>query len=103
MASHNEFHGYVSAPKGVKHRVYKSKVRLDFNAQIDLGEKGAKVKGFALRLFTLPKRKGLTAPHPEIGVSLRPEEWLDLIDSMKEEYEKMESIRKHFDTLSGTE
>ena len=94
MASHNKFHGYVCIPK---QKTYRGKVRLDFNAQLESeDEKGTKMHGFALRLFVLGKKPG--AIHPEIGVTLRPEEWLDLIDAMKQEFEVAEKWRKKLDS-----
>jgi hypothetical protein len=37
----------------------------------------------------------------EISVHLRPEEWLDLIDAMKEEYESASKDLKDWDKLDG--
>jgi hypothetical protein len=107
MASHNEFPGYVQLPKKLPHKPPRklagksnkktldwvpsdTKVRLDFNFRI-LGaglsdSKTSKLVGFSLRLFT-PKFFKEHNERTEIGVHLRAEEWLDLIQAMKQEYE----------------
>jgi hypothetical protein len=37
-------------------------------------------------------------PHPEMSVYLRPEEWLDLIDAMKDEFEMAQKGRRDIET-----
>jgi hypothetical protein len=95
MSSFNEFPGYVKLPKK---ELYNAPVRLDFNARISADPKGAKWEGFSLRLFTLKRNQ--KGEQPEMSVDLRPEEWLDLIDAMKNEYKQAEKARRKLDKLS---
>lgn len=88
MATQNQFPGYAKLPRK---KEFRTKVRLDFNGRINSGPDGAKLNGFSLRLFT-PKEKP-SDQKSEIGVYLRPEEWLDLIDAMKEVFEKYSQAR----------
>jgi hypothetical protein len=97
MAKHNEYHGYVKLPQK---RLYQANIRLDFNGRIRPHEKGSKLDGFSLRMFTLGKKLQLGKrrdEQPEISVTLRPEEWLDLIDAMKNEYEVVSANLKELD------
>lgn len=98
VASNNEYYGYVKLPGK---ECAAEKVRLDFNGHVDAESKGTKLGGFALRVF-VPK-KGPKDDQLEISVTLRPEEWLDLIDAMKEEFEAAEVVRKQFDDLQKGE
>ncbi len=100
MPSLNEYPGYVKLPKK---KLYNAKIRLDFNAQITSGpEPGTeKLHRFVLRLFTKGKSFKSQREQPEMSVDLRPEEWLDLIDAMKEEYELAVKSLKDFDNLNG--
>jgi len=91
MASQNEFPGYMKLPKK---RLVNTRLRLDFNSRIVSDSKSSRWEGFSLRLFKLAKGIG---NDPELSVDLRPEEWLDLIDAMKEEYERAEKARKKFE------
>jgi hypothetical protein len=79
MASHNQHRGYVKLPKK---KLYSENVSLDFNGHIDSKPHGTKLEGFSLRAFVLGKT--FKDDQPEICVTLRPEEWLDLIDAIKE-------------------
>ena len=94
MASRTEYPGYVKLPKK---KVYKTNVCLAFNGQINSRAEGTKLEGFSLRLHVL--KKGGEEPQPEMSVTLRPEEWLDLIDAMKEEFEIVSKYRKKFDDM----
>lgn len=94
MASHNQYPGYVKIPKK---KLYLENIRLDFNGNINSQPDGTKLEGFSLRLFVLNKK--FKDEQPEIRVRLRPEEWLDLIDAMKEEFESVSKARKDFDEL----
>lgn len=96
MASHNKYRGYVKLPK-VKE--YPATIRLDFTPHIVVEPGASKLEGFSLRLFAPPEinRSKMNMDHPEIGVTLRPEEWLDLIDAMKEQFEIASKTRKDFD------
>jgi hypothetical protein len=98
MASNNEYYGYVKAPGK---EAAAEKIRLDFNGHVDAESKGTKLGGFSLRMVVgkkTPKDDQL-----EISVTLRPEEWLDLIDAMKEEFEAAQIVRKQFDDLQKSE
>jgi hypothetical protein len=97
MAKQNEYPGYVKLPKK---KLYHANIRLDFNGLIRPDVKGVKLDGFSLRMFTLEKRFPLgkrREEQPEISVTLRPEEWLDLIVAMKDEYEAVWENHKGFD------
>ena len=95
MASHNQYRGYVKLPGK---DLYHEQIRLDFNPRINVEPpKGASLEGFSLRLFVL-KTNG-KRDQPEISVTLRPEEWLDLIDAMKQEFERAQEGRKKMDGL----
>lgn len=94
MASHNECSGYVKLPKK---KLYSARVRLDFNGHVNSQPGGTKLEGFSLRLFTLGK--SLKNEQPEMSVTLRPEEWLDLIDAMRQEFESASRVRKEFDDM----
>lgn len=89
MASKNEFKGYVKIPgKPLTH----PKVRLDFNFNLDGEGDSVDLKGFSLRMFAFTETSH--TEDPEISVTLSPEQWLDLIDSMKEEFESAQKWRK---------
>jgi hypothetical protein len=94
MASPNEYHGYVKLPKK---KSYNDLIRVDFNGHIEASPGNAKLEGFSLRMFV--PGKNLEDDHPEISVTLTPEQWLDLIDSMKAEFESVQKARKGFDDL----
>jgi hypothetical protein len=96
MASHNEYLGYVKLPKK---KEYSARVRVDFNGHVFSKPEETKLEGFSLRLFTRGKNMKEWKEQPEIGVTLRPEEWLDLIDAMKEEFENSSRARKEFDDM----
>ena len=94
MASRNKYRGYVKLPKM---ELYEDTIRLDFNGHVHSEPNGTKLEGFSLRLFVL--KKNAKDQQPEISVTLRPEEWLDLIDAMKEEFESVSKIRKTLDDM----
>lgn len=94
MPSHNEYHGYIKLPKK---KLYEHLIRLDFNGNMETSSKGTKVEGFSLRMFTIDQ--DLRGEHPEIGVKLTSEQWLDLIDAMKAEFELVQEDRKKLDGL----
>jgi len=96
MASHNQYHGYIKLPNK---KLQELPIRLDFNGHIHSEPGGTKLEGFSLRLFVLKKKIGSKQEHPEMSVTLRPEEWLDLIDAMKQEFESVYAARKKFDDL----
>jgi hypothetical protein len=95
MASHNSYPGYVKLPQ---RPLYKETVRLDFNANIRSKPGDTKLEGFALRLFVL--KKGPKDQQPEIAIHLRPEEFIDLADAMKAEFESAQRAHKRIDDLN---
>jgi hypothetical protein len=101
MAKHNQFPGYIALPK--KRKAIELNVRLDFNGQIEAKPGRAELKGFHLRMFVLKKKIGGPDLHPEMGVYLRPEEWLDLIDAMKDEYERVDKGRRQLEKTDDPE
>ena len=94
MASHNEYYGYVKLPN---EKLQNDLIRLDFNGHINSVGEGTRLEGFSLRMFVPGKHPG--DKPPEISVTLTPEQWLDLIDSMKAEFESVQKARKEFDDL----
>ena len=94
MPSQNQYPGYVKLPRK---ELCTENIRLEFNGHIDSNSNGTRLEGFSLRLF--PLNKNHKDEQPEISVTLRPEEWLDLIDAMKEEFESVSKARKDFDEL----
>jgi len=94
MASQNEYLGQIKLPKM---EAYAETICLDFNGQINCQPGGTRLEGFSLRLSVL--RKNAQDEQPEMSVTLRPEEWLDLIDAMKEEFESVSKARKNFDEM----
>jgi hypothetical protein len=94
MASPNEYHGYVKLPKK---KLSKDLIRLDFNGHVDVQPRNASLRGFSLRM-SIPG-KNPEDDHPEISVTLTPEQWLDLIDAMKAEFESVQKARKNFEDL----
>jgi hypothetical protein len=94
MSAQNEYRGFVKFPKKKPTR---ETVRLDFNGFIDSQPEGTKLSGISLRLSVL--NKGSKDDQAEISITLRPEEWLDLIDAMKEEFESVQKARKNFDEM----
>jgi hypothetical protein len=98
--AHNLYHGYVKLPGRA---VYRQDIRLDFNPHL-VSEPGAtRREGFSLRMFTLPEQIQVGSDRqeqPEISVTLSPEQWLDLIAQMQQEFESSEEWRKRFDDLN---
>jgi len=92
MLSHDEYPGYVALPKtlprkspmkparkaqkaSLLNRVPEDRVRLGFNYRIVSDLETSKMLGFSMRLFT-PKFFDKRKERTEIGVHLRPEEWV---------------------------
>ena len=75
--------------------LYNATIRLEFNPQIGANPQEAKLEGFALYMFHLPKRIG--SQETEIGITMTAEQWLDLIDDMKLAFEESQKIRKDFE------
>jgi hypothetical protein len=95
MTSHHEYHGYLKLPKK---KLQNDLIRVDFNGHIEARPGSAKLEGFSLRMAVIPG-KGVKEEQPEMSVTLTPEQWLDLIDSMKAEFESAQKARKEFDGL----
>ena len=94
MASLNEYPGYVKLPKK---KPSKDSVKLDFSGHIEPHPGHAKLEGFSLRMLVHsgnPEHDQL-----EMSISLTPEQWLDLIDTMKAEFESVQKARKEFDEM----
>ncbi|HTR42081.1 MAG TPA: hypothetical protein VMH87_10745 [Pseudomonadales bacterium] len=94
MPSFNEYYGHVQLPGGKSHN---DSLRLDFNAHVDAQPEGARLEGFTLRLSV----HGKNSPdgQTEMSIKLTPEQWLDLIDGMKAEFESVQKARKNFEDL----
>lgn len=89
MTVSNEFTGYVATP-GTK--LSQHPIRLDFNSRIECSEDGARLGAYNLRMF-VPKAK-LGDESVEIGIALTAEQWLDLVDGMKQEFIRTEDDRR---------
>lgn len=95
MASKNLFRGYVKIPDKP---LYHHDIRVDFNFQVESKPGETHLNNFNLRMFTLPERKDMgKGTEPEIAVKLTAEQWLDLIQSMKEEIDRADDARRAFD------
>ena len=72
-------------------------IRVDFNGYVDARHKGVRLEGFSLRLFVAEKNSedGQT----EMSIKLTPEQWLDLVDAMKAEFESVQKARKNIEDL----
>jgi hypothetical protein len=93
MVSFNQYHGYVKLP-GKK--LYNELIHLDFNGHVDARPESARLEGFSLRMFVRGKRE---EEKLEMCIKLTPEQWLDLIDGMKAEFESVQKARKAFEDL----
>jgi len=92
MASHNLFPGYVKIPG---EPLYHHDIRVDFNFQVESKPGETRLNSFNLRMFTLPETKDRgKGTEPEIAVKLTAEQWLDLIDSMKQEIDRADDARR---------
>lgn len=97
MASHNSYPGYVKLPGK---QLYHDTIRLDFNARIESDSVQTKLRGFSLRMFTLPEPKDFgKQTQPEISVTLTAEQWLDLIDEMRRVLDQSDDIRKSLEDM----
>jgi len=94
MALHNDYRGSIKLPNK---KLYDDLIRLDFNSHVAIQPGNAKLEGFSLRLFVPGKRS--KDEQPEISITLTPEQWLDLIDAMKAEFESVQKARKEFDDM----
>ena len=81
--SRKRHNGYVKIPKK---KTYEAPVRLTFNSHTYTEGDSSKLEGFTIRLSVPSGRMGVL-PQIELGLYLRPEEWLDLIDAMKRKFD----------------
>ena len=94
MPSFNEYYGSVKFP-GKK--LQNDLIRLDFNGYVDARHKGVRLEGFSMRLLAQGQTSG--DGQTEMSIKLTPEQWLDLIDAMKAEFESVQKARKNFEDL----
>jgi hypothetical protein len=94
MPSFNEYYGHVRLPGG---KLSNDLIRLDFSAHVDAQPESTRLEGFTLRLFV--QGKNAADGQPETSIKLTPEQWLDLIDAMKAEFESVQKARKNFEDL----
>jgi hypothetical protein len=50
-------------------------------------------------MFTFGESLGSQSQQPEMSVTLTAEQWLDLIDAMKAEFERVQKGRKELDDM----
>lgn len=96
--SSNVYQGYV---KQTGRSPVKGFMRLQINPQVQCLDGGTKLNGFCLRIS--PRRDELGEEAPEMAIMLRPEEWLDLIDAMKAEFESAAEFRRSMDQSGSGE
>ena len=94
MPSFSEYYGSVKLP-GKK--LHNDLIRVDFNAYVDARHKGVRLEGFSLRLFVPGKNS--EESQMEMSIKLTPEQWLDLVDAMKAEFESVQKARKNIEDL----
>ena len=94
MASHNTFPGYVKLPGK---ELYRHDIRLDFNPHLASDSEKTTLHTFSLRLFHLGN------DHPEIAVELTTEQWLDLVEAMRVEFDRAQQSRKSLEDLQDGE
>jgi hypothetical protein len=93
MASPNEYRGYVKLPQK---KLSDCSIRLDFNGHMDVQPRNASLRGFSLRMSVPGKQSD---DQQEMSITLTPEQWLDLVDAMKAEFESVQKARKDFDDI----
>jgi hypothetical protein len=94
MASPNEYRGYIKLPK---EKLSDCSIRLDFNGHVDVQPRNASLRGFSLRMSVPGKHSN--DEQSEMSITLTPEQWLDLVDAMKAEFESVQKARKGFDDI----
>ena len=94
MASPNEYRGCVKLPNK---KLYNDLIQLDFNGHVAIKPGNTRLEGFSLRMFV--SNKDSKDEQPELRITLTPEQWLDLIDAMKAEFESVQQARKQFDDM----
>lgn len=99
MGSHNSYLGYVKLPGK---ELYHDTIRLDFNARIESDCEQTRLRGFSLRMFTLPEPKDFgKQTQPEISVTLTAEQWLDLMDEMRRVLDQSDDTRQALEDLDN--
>src|SRR6266487_2936793 len=88
-----KFPGYFSATAQAKDQIFRTKVGVEFGPHVDVGSGSIEYYTLAFTAHVGDTEK----PYPEIAIRLRPEEALDLSDWIKEEFERVERIRKELD------
>lgn len=91
MGDSNKYPGYIKLPK---QKAVDQTVWLAFNAKSEREDGKLILKGFYLRMFADKDSLEKPLEGPEMSVYLRPEEWLDLAETMKHEYERHDQARK---------
>jgi len=94
MASPNEYRGYIKLPEK---KLYDCSIRLDFNGHVDVQPRNASLRGFSLRMSVPGKQSN--DERSEMSITLTPEQWLDLIDALKAEFESVQKARKDFNDI----
>jgi len=94
MPEFNQYYGSVKLP-GKK--LQNELIRVDFNAYVDARHKGVRLEGFSLRF--LVQGKNSEDGQTEMSIKLTPEQWLDLVDAMKAEFESVQKARKNIEDL----
>ncbi len=94
MPAFNKYNGSVKLPGG---KLRNDLVHLDFNAHVDARPESTKLEGFTLRLFV--QGKNASDEQPELSIKLTPEQWLDLVDAMKAEFESVQKARKNIEDM----
>lgn len=94
MASPNEYRGYIKLPK---EKLSDCSIRLDFNGHMDVQPRNTSLRGFSLRMSVPGKQ--LNDERPEMSITLTPEQWLDLVDAMKAEFDSVQKARKDFNDI----
>jgi hypothetical protein len=95
MNTRNPLPGHVKLPG--KEEVDRE-VRLDFNSLVGDAHGRTRIEGFNLRMFTIGK---FGEEHPEISVDLTPEQWLDLIEAMRNEFDVAQRDLKTLEEEEG--
>jgi hypothetical protein len=94
MTSPIEYRGTVKLPNK---KSYDGLIRLDFTGHVAIRPGNAKLEGLSLRMFVPGKNS--KDEQPEMSITLTAEQWLDLIDEMKAEFESVQKARKEFDDM----
>ena len=99
MGDSNKYLGYIKLPN---QKAAEQTVWLAFNSKSEMQDGKITLHGFYLRMFADKDPIEEPLDGPEISVYLRPEEWLDLTDAMKHEYERHDQAWKDFEKGRST-